>query len=179
MKIKAALLSLNFKLIANYFLAIILLSGLYGCKIYSFTGANISSDIKTVTVELFENRAPNAPASLNQTFTDKIKLKLVSEANLKQINVGGDLLFKGFITSYGVAAFAPTAQVQTGVNRLTITVHVDYLNNIDPTDKWNKDFTRFAEFPATELLSNREDQLIEEINKQLIDDIFNAALVKW
>lgn len=152
---------------------------LSGCKIYSFTGANISPDIKSVTVEVFENRAPNAPASYNQTLTDKLKVKLVTEANIKQTTAGGDLLFKGYVTSYGVAAFAPTAQVQTGVNRLTITVHLDFQNNIDPADKWSKDFTRFAEFPATELLSNRESQLIEEINKQLIDDIFNAALVKW
>ena len=150
-----------------------------GCKIYSFTGANISPDIKTVTVDIFENRAPNAPASYNQTITDKLKVKLVSEANLRQATFGGDLQFKGFVSSYGVAAFSPTAQIQAGVNRLTITVHVDFVNTKDEADKWSKDFTRFAEFPSNELLSNKESQLIEEVNKQLIDDIFNAALVKW
>jgi hypothetical protein len=150
-----------------------------GCKIYSFTGANISSDIKTVTVEIFENRAPNAPASYNQTLTDQLKLKLVSEASLKQVSNQGDVVFKGYVVSYGVVALAPTAQVQTGVNRLSITVHVDFVNTKDEKDKWSKDFTRFAEFPATELLSSRENQLITEINKQFIDDIFNDAFAKW
>lgn len=150
-----------------------------GCKIYSFTGANIAADIKTVTVEIFENRAPNAPASYNQTLTDQLKLKLVSEASLKQVSTDGDVGFKGHIVSYGVVALAPTAQIQTGVNRLSITVHVDYINTKDEKDKWSKDFTRFAEFPATELLSSREGQLINEINKQFIDDIFNEAFAKW
>ena len=149
------------------------------CKIYSFTGANLSPDVKTVTIDLLENRAASAPASYAQTLTEKLKLKMVTEANLKQVNTGGDLHFSGYITAYSVAALAPTAQVQTGVNRLNITVHIDFVNATDEKDKWGQDFTRYAEFPATELLSNRESQLIEEINKQLVDDIFNKALVKW
>ncbi len=157
----------------------VLMLSMGGCKIYSFTGANIAADIKTVTVEIFENRAPNAPASYNQTLTDQLKLKLVSEASLKQVSNGGDVSFKGHIVSYGVVALAPTAQIQTGVNRLSITVHVDFINTKDEKDKWSKDFIRFAEFPATELLSSREGQLINEINKQFIDDIFNEAFAKW
>ncbi len=152
---------------------------LQSCKIYSFSGANISSDIKTVTVDIFENKAPNAPVYYNQTLTDKLKFKLVSEANLRQVTAGGDVYFKGSVVSYSVAALAPTAQTRTGVNRLNITVHVDFVNNKDAKDKWSENFTRYAEFPATELLNNREGQLIEEINKQLIDDIFNRAFVKW
>lgn len=160
-------------------LIIVLLYSVQSCKIYSFSGASIPSDIKTFTIDIFENKAPNAPVYFNQLLTDKLKLKLVSEASLRQENVGGDITMKGVVSSYMVAAFAPTAQVQTGVNRLTITVRVDYVNSKDEKDKWSENFTRYAEFPATELLTNREGQLIEEINKQLVDDIFNRAFVKW
>lgn len=159
--------------------ALLLSVGLSACKIYSFTGANLSPDVKSVTIDLLDNRAASAPASYAQIFTEKLKLKMVTEANLKQVNVDGDLHFSGYVTSYNVSALAPTAQVQTGVNRLNITVHIEFVNATDEKDKWGQDFTRYAEFPATELLSNRESQLIEEINKQLVDDIFNKALVKW
>lgn len=155
------------------------LCGINSCKIYSFSGANIPSDIKTFTIDIFENKAPNAPVYYNQTLTDNLKLKLVSEASLRQETVGGDVSFKGAVTTYTVSALAPTAQIQTGVNRLTISVHVDYQNVHDEKDKWSENFSRYAEFPATELLNNREGQLIEEINKQLVDDIFNRAFVKW
>ena len=159
--------------------ALLLSVGLSACKIYSFTGANLSPDVKSVTIDLLDNRAASAPASYAQIFTEKLKLKMVTEANLKQVNADGDLHFSGYVTSYTVSALAPTAQVQTGVNRLNITVHIEFVNATDEKDKWGQDFTRYAEFPATELLSNRESQLIEEINKQLVDDIFNKALVKW
>jgi hypothetical protein len=159
--------------------ALLLSVGLSACKIYSFTGANLSPDVKSVTIDLLDNRAASAPASYAQIFTEKLKLKMVTEANLKQVNADGDLHFSGYVTAYNVSALAPTAQVQTGVNRLNITVHIEFVNATDEKDKWGQDFTRYAEFPATELLSNRESQLIEEINKQLVDDIFNKALVKW
>lgn len=159
--------------------SILLSVSLAACKIYSFTGANLSPDVKSVTIDLLDNRAASAPASYAQIFTEKLKLKMVTEANLKQVNVDGDLHFSGYVTAYNISALAPTAQVQTGVNRLNITVHIEFVNATDEKDKWGQDFTRYAEFPATELLSNRESQLIEEINKQLVDDIFNKALVKW
>jgi hypothetical protein len=159
--------------------SILLSISLAACKVYSFTGANLSPNVKSVTIDLLDNRAASAPASYAQILTEKLKLKMVTEANLKQVNADGDLHFSGYVTGYNVQALAPTAQVQTGVNRLNITVHIDFVNATDEKDKWGQEFTRYAEFPATELLSNRESQLIEEINKQLVDDIFNKALVKW
>jgi len=132
-----------------------------------------------VTIEPIQNRANNGPASLNQNFTDKLKVKLVTEANLRQISIDGDLVFKGYFSGYTVTSQAPTAQVQSGLNRLTIILHIEFQNSKDVKDKWSENFTRFADFPGTENLINVENNLIEEINKQLVDDIFNKALVKW
>ena len=44
---------------------------------------------------------------------------------------------------------------------------------------FEKNFTRFADFEATQNLSDVEQSLIEEINDQLILDIFNEAVVNW
>jgi hypothetical protein len=98
---------------------------------------------------------------------------------LRQVANDGDLIFKGYFSGYVVTSQAPTAQVQSGLNRLTVTLHIDFQNTKDPKDKWSENFTRFADFPGTENLINVENALIEEINKQLVDDIFNRALVKW
>jgi len=152
---------------------------LQGCKIYSFSGANVPADIKTEQIDLFQNRSGNGPALLSQTFTDKLKNKFIVEANLKQVTTNGDLHFKGYISGFVYANQAPTAGVSSSLNRLTITVQVDFQNNKDEKDKWQQSFTRFAEVPSTEDLFSIENRLIEEINKQLVDDIFVKALVKW
>ena len=49
------------------------------CHVYSFTGASISPDIKTVSVQFFPNRAPIVQPSLSNLFTEKLKDKLIIE----------------------------------------------------------------------------------------------------
>ncbi len=150
-----------------------------GCKIYSFSGANVPPDIKTVQIELFQNRANNGPALLSQIFTDRLKAKFITEGNLKQVSGDGDLQFKGYISSFTYTSQAPTGGIASSLNRLTMSVTVDYLNNKNEKDKWQQTFTRFAEAPSTEDIFTIENRLINEINTQLVDDIFNKALVKW
>jgi len=145
-----------------------------GCKIYSFTGASVSSDIKNFSVELFQNRANNGPASLPQTFTDRLKLKFQTEANLRQVANEGDLQFKGSIVGYTYTNEAPIAGATSGLNKLTITVQVDFVNTTDEKDKWSETFSRYAQFSSNEDIQSVEDQLIATINNQLVDDIFQG-----
>ena len=152
-----------------------------GCKVYSFTGASLPADVKTVTVEQLRNSANNAPALLNQTITDALKTKLITEARLSQVTYDGDVVFKGAITGYSYTPTAPTAQVQSGVNRLTITVQISYENKKYPKDSWKQPeiFSRYADAPGSANLSDVQDALVNDIVKQLMDDIFNKAFVKW
>lgn len=159
-------------------LGTVLLS-LSGCKVYSFTGANIPPDIKTVQVDLFQNRAGNGPASISQTFTDRLKFKMQTEANLRQVSGDGDLVFSGSITGYVFTSDAPVAGATSGLNKLTITVQVHYVNAKDPKDTWDQSFSRYAQYSASEELLSVQDRLITDINNQLVDDIFQKALVKW
>lgn len=150
-----------------------------GCKVYSFTGANVPPDIKTFSVELFQNTANNGPATLPQVFTDRLKLKFQTEANLRQVNADGDIQFKGAITGYTFTNEAPVAGAVSGLNKLTIVIQVEYTNTKNEKDNFSKSFQRFAQFSASEDITRVETQLIEEINRQLVDDIFQEALVKW
>ena len=161
-------------------LALILISS-SGCKVYSFTGASLPADVKTVTVEQLRNSANNAPALLNQTITDALKNKLITEASLRQVTYDGDVVFKGAITGFSFSAQAPTAQLQSGVNRLTITIQVSYENKKYPKDSWKQpeSFSRYADAPGTANLSDVQDALVNDIVKQLMDDVFNKAFVKW
>ena len=165
-----------------YFLlcALILIST-SGCKVYSFTGASLPADVKTVTVEQLRNSANNAPALLNQTMTDALKNKLITEASLRQVTYDGDVVFKGAVTGFSFSAQAPTGQLQSAVNRLTITVQISYENKKYPKDSWKQpeSFSRYADAPGSANLSDVQDALVTDIVKQIMDDIFNKAFVKW
>jgi hypothetical protein len=164
-----------------YLSILALLIGSSGCKVYSFTGASLPADVKTVTVEQIRNSANNGPALLNQTITDALKNKLVTEASLRQVTYDGDLVFKGAVTGYSFSAQAPTAQLQSGVNRLTITVQISFENKKYPKDSWKQPetFSRYSDAPGSANLNDVQDILVRDIVKQLMDDIFNKAFVKW
>src|SRR5687768_1581262 len=101
------------------------------CGVYSFTGASIPPEVKTVTVQSFGNLSENGNTAINQSLTDLLKNKFLTETNLKLINSGGDIEFTGVITGYSIRGEAPTGDETTAINRLTIEVKVDYFNKLD------------------------------------------------
>jgi hypothetical protein len=161
-------------------LAAVLLFFLPACKVnYSMTGASISPDVKTYTVKYFSKSAALGPSSLGQVFTETLKEKFLSQTSLALVDQGGDLVFEGAITGYTVAPLAIQADETAAQNRLTITVNVKYTNLKDEKQNFESAFSRYADFSSSQNLTSVEDQLIREINSQLVDDIFNKAVINW
>src|SRR5512145_844688 len=92
------------------------------CKIYSFTGASIAPDVKTVSIIYFPNQAPLVQPTLSQVFTEALKDKFISQTSLTLVDNGGDLNFEGAITSYGTQPVAIQSGDVASQNRLTIAV---------------------------------------------------------
>lgn len=152
---------------------------LTSCHTYSFTGASLSPDIKTFSVQFFPNRAPIIQPSLSQQFTEKLKEKFISQTNLVLINNNGDLSFEGAIIDYNVQPTAILGSEQAALNRLTITVSVKFVNNKDNKQNFETNFSRFADYDSRKNLTEVESTLISDINSQLVDDIFNKAVINW
>lgn len=152
---------------------------LTGCGVYSFTGASISPNIKTAEISAFPNQSSGGPGNLGQVFSESLREKLLRETNLTLTAQSPDIQFSGAIVSYNVQGMSPTANQTTALNRLSITVRVEFVNFQNEKENWNQNFTRFADFEATQSLSSVEDQLIQEINQRIVDDIFNRAFVNW
>ncbi len=158
---------------------------LSGCKVsYSFTGASIAPDVKTVSIPYFSSYAPLAKPTYSQSFTEALKDIFASQTNLSFVPKGGDLEFEGAVTSYNAAPVAIQGTTANGLNqaaqnRLSITVNVKFVNNKDEKQNFETTFTRFADFPTTKTLASEEERLIKEINAQLVQDIFNKAVINW
>lgn len=155
---------------------------LSSCKLnYSFTGASIPPDVKTVSIDYFPNNAPLARPTLSQSFSEALRDIFLSQTRLTLIPKNGDLHFDGSIVGYAVT----TAAVQgndlstSSLNRLTITVNVRFENTKDETQSFESSFSRFADFSATQNLASVEEELIRNINSQLVQDIFNKAVTNW
>ncbi len=146
---------------------------------YSFTGAEINPNIKTITIKFFPNRASLVQPNLSNVFTETLKDKFVSQTNLELVNFGGDLTLEGEIVNYTVSAQSYQGNETAALNRLTITVKVKYTNDIEPDKSFENSFSRYADFDSQQSLSSVESSLIEEISKELSIDIFNKALANW
>ena len=155
------------------------LTSLSGCGVYSFTGASISPEVKSVSIDFFPSYAALAPANMPQAFTESLRDLFVTRTNLDLLTKNGDIQFEGYISGYQTRPVAIQGNQTAAQNRLTITVNVTYTNTKDEAKSFEKAFTRFADFDATQNLIDVQDGLIEEINEQLILDIFNEAVVNW
>ena len=161
---------------------ILLLAGglLPSCKIsYSFTGANISPDVKTYSVYYFPNRARLVNPTLSQTFTEALRQKIQRQTSLNEMESNGDLIFEGQITGYEVKPMSIQQEDRAALNRLTIRVKLKYTNNKNPDQNLEQSFTAFEDFDSTSSLSDVEDGLVPEIIKKLNEDIFNATIANW
>lgn len=118
---------------------------------------------------------------LSQQFTQALKDKFQSSTNLNVINSDGDMDLQGAITNTAVTPDAPTggSTSTSSLNRLTITVNMTFTNNKDSKQSWTQAFSYYADFDATKNLSDVQNTLVGQIDTQIIQDIFNKAVVNW
>lgn len=153
---------------------------LAGCGIYSFSGASIDPGATTVNVEPFDNRASYVSPDLAQSLTDGLREKVTSEGGLAQVNSDdADYVFSSRITNYTTNTVAVQDIEKPATARLTITVEVEFTSNPNPDNDFKQSFSASEEFSADESLESVQAGLEEEINKKLVDDIFNRAFVNW
>jgi hypothetical protein len=147
---------------------------------YSFTGASVSPDVKTVSIQYFANNASLVVPTLSRVFTDALKDYFTSQTNLILVDRNGDLNVEGTITGYSVQPVAIQGNETAAMNRLTIAVTVKFTNKKNEKQNFeNKTFSRYQDYPSSQNLAAMQDRLIKEIDDQLIDDIFKQAVVNW
>ena len=146
---------------------------------YSFTGASIPPEAKTISVATFPNYAATVNPQLSQKLTDDLIQMFSSQTTLDVTNDDGDLQLRGEITGYDTRASALSASDEVSMNRLTITVKVKFVNTKDPDADFEQSFSRYRDYAATQDFSSVESTLMGEIVTELCEDIFNKAVVNW
>lgn len=150
-----------------------------GCGVYSFTGASIPPEAKTISIAYFVNNASYVEPTLSQSLTDALRDRFQSQTDLDFISENGDLQIEGYVTDYSTRPVAIQGNETAALNRLSVTVKVKFTNTIDPTRDYDNSFTRYEDYSSSQDLSAVKDQLIPIINEALVEDIFNKAVVNW
>jgi hypothetical protein len=116
---------------------------------------------------------------LATTFNDELQAKYVNQTRLKQVRNDGDLQLSGAITGYSLSAQAVQSNAYASITRLTIRVKVKFTCKPTPASNFEKEFSAYRDFDATQLLTEVQDDLCKEMVEELVEDIFNATVANW
>ncbi len=167
-------------MLRTYFLFFIPIGFLLACKAsVSLSGATIPPEAKTISVTFFTNNTSLGAPSLSQRFTEKLRDVVSQQTPLSLVRQNGDLQFEGYIADYNVAPIAVQSNDQAAQNRMTITVSVKYTNKFEAAKCFEQNFTRFADFDSKLNVNTEEPRLVEEIYRQITEDIFYKAFNNW
>lgn len=65
------------------------------------------------------------------------------------------------------------------MTRLTITVRVKYTDTKKDSNDVDQSFSAYRDFEASQMLMDVQEELCNQIAKELVELIFNATLGNW
>lgn len=165
--------------IVRGFLAMLGMTSIILTSCYSFHGASIPPNIRSFSVDMFQNRATIVNPVLGLEITDGLVNLISSRSHLVEVNDAGDIEISGEVTAYTLTPMAAGADAQAAMQRFSIAVRVNFANNVTPADSFTQSFTVFRDFDSTIDFASVEENLMREIVEQLINDVFMRAFANW
>lgn len=153
----------------------------HSCRIsYKLNGAALDYNVyKTVHISEFPIRAALVYPPLQQMFENALLDYVSRNTRLQEVDTNSDLELQGEITGYNLTPQAVTEDAYASQTRLTISVRVKYTDNKAEGKDLDQTFSAYRDFPASEMLTDVQDELCQQICKELVDLIFNATLGNW
>lgn len=151
------------------------------CRIsYKFNGAALDYNVyKTINVSEFPIRAALVYPPLQQTFENELLDYITRNTRLRTVDSSSDLELSGEITGYNLSPQAVNEDAYASKTRLTISVRVKYVDNRMEGKDIDQTFSAYRDFDSSEMLTDVQDELCQQISKELVDLIFNATLGNW
>lgn len=169
------------RILRTVLLAIALFSVVPSCRIsYGLNGSSIDYTIyKTIHVSEFPIRAALVYPPLQQTFENELLDYITRNTRLQTVDGASDLQLEGEITGYSLSPQAVTENAYASQTRLTISVRVKYTDNKQENKNIDQTFSAYRDFDSSLMLNDVQDDLCQQISKELVELIFNATLGDW
>ena len=147
---------------------------------YKFNGASIDyTKIKTIQIAEFPVRSNYVWAPMGAIFNNELKDMFSSHTKLTQVKRNGDLIIEGEITQYQQRNKSVTAEGYSAQTELSMTVNVRFTNNINHQEDFEKQFTATSTYETTQSLNSVQEELVTQMAKDIVDQIFNATVANW
>lgn len=173
----------NFSFLKTAVTALMLFCALPGCKIsYTLNGSAIDYSIyKTIAVSEFPIRAALVYPPLQSVFETELLDYITRNTKLqtREGNAVSDLKLEGEITGYNLSPQAVGEDAYASQTRLTINVRVKYTDAKNEQNNIDQTFSAYRDFDSSQMLTDVQDELCQQIAKELVELIFNATLGNW
>src|SRR5829696_2616407 len=167
-----------------FFACLLLALTFSSCKVsYGLTEkvSSIPDSIKTVRIIQLENKAPYNNPQLTPNLTQSLRNKIQNQTKLTLTNnENAQWVISGEVRDYSVSTTGVTSangQQQSSINRLTVAVHITINKPNNKVDEY--DVSRSFDFSATQSLQTAEAALLDEMVRNLTDEIFNRLFSDW
>lgn len=147
---------------------------------YAFNGASIDYT-KTKTIELaeFPIRSSYVWGPMGPMFNNQLKDEFASHTRLIQVKRNGDLKIEGEITQYSQRNKSVSSEGYSAQTELSMTVNVRFTNNMNHAEDFERQFTSTKSYDTTQSLNAVQEELVTQMVKDLVEQIFNATVANW
>ena len=159
----------------------LLLYSLSSCSIYpKFNGASIDYDVtKTIQFADFPIRSAYVWMPMHAMFNNELQDTYMKQTKLRQVNRGGDLQLAGEIVEYSQINKGISADGYSSQTQLKMSVNVRFVNNKKHTDDFERLFTATTEYDSSQQLVTVQEELVQQMIKDIVDQIYNATVANW
>ena len=155
---------------------IVLIGILTACSVsYKFNGASIDyAKTKTISFENFPNRSVGFVwGPMENMFNTALQDVYLQQTRLTQVRRGGDLQLSGEITNYDAANKGIGSDGYSNMVELRMTVRVNFVDKANPKNNFNnQQFSASREYKSSQQLSSVQDELVNQMIKDIVDQIF-------
>ncbi len=154
---------------------------LTACSIqYKFNGASINYDqVKTIQIADFPLRTALVWAPMRSMFNNQIQDIYANQTRLRQVKRKGDLQLSGEIVGYEQFNKSISSEGYASQVQLRMTVNVRFVNTKNHSQDFERRFTATSEYNSSLSLNSVQEDLVNQMIKDLADQIFNATVANW
>lgn len=154
---------------------------LASCSIsYKFNGASIDyTKTKTIQIAQFPIRSAYVWAPMQAIFNNELTDVFARQTKLRQVNRNGDLQLAGEIVEYSQYNKAVSADGYSSQTQLKMTVNVRFVNNANHDEDFEQKFSATTQYDSSQQLITVQEELVTQMVKDIVDQIFNATVANW
>ena len=116
---------------------------------------------------------------MHSMFNNELSDIYARQTKLRQVNRNGDIHLSGEITEYSQFNKSVSADGYSSQTQLKMTVNVRFVNNKKHADDFERSFTATADYDSSQQLTAVQEELVTQMIKDIVDQIFNATVANW